>query len=199
MEGPDLRRSASASSVVRLKAARVEYAHAATQASECDAVGDLLSQGWVTVRNYSRRLFTLLESSRCVAANMGGDKLILPAGDYPELGSRGWNDRTSSYIVYQPSPGFSCEDSVAYFYNNGGQSGRSYPAPHGMTFSGVGDFNDKASSYSVPASVCVIAYKSGGFTGSSMKLYYGGTNTISNDVMSSFTVWPYNATQCTTP
>lgn len=130
---------------------------------------------------------------------MGGDKLILPAGDYPELGSRGWNDRTSSYIVYQPSPGFSCEDSVAYFYNNGGQSGRSYPAPHGMTFSGVGDFNDKASSYSVPASVCVIAYKNTGFTGSSMKLYYGGTNTIWNDAMSSFTVWPYNATQCTAP
>jgi len=98
--------------------------------------------------------------------------------DIPSLSSVGFNDITSSYVVFDGSNGCN-ESSIALMYYDANGKGGKFPiVPESNNPTGLGYFNDKASSLYVPNGMSVTLFKHGGLEGSCKK--FEGNNAIIN-------------------
>jgi hypothetical protein len=70
-----------------------------------------------------------------------------------------FNDKASSYVIYQAGVDACNPDSVAWVYRYANQAGRKMIAPPGILMSNLESFNDEASSVRVPDGFCLRMWR----------------------------------------
>ncbi len=139
-----------------------------------------------------------------------GSVKFFPQGDYPDLGSYGFNDKISSLHIINSS---ACNDSdltVMYRHINFSGPGTSFPIGFSTRklncrdtcnpYHFNRDYNDDFTSVKIGSNACLIAYKDVNFAGTS-KQFNENVNSLGNysfnDTISSVVV--ASSSQCNNP